>query len=130
MFYLTDTFKLSGSSNNLICDGVNPKQSNCTKTGIAWDSDKRVKFRAPSLTETTKNMWWNASYGNEQGHLIPKLWDDDDKTQPNEDLIVWVRTAALPNFRKLYRIINVDLPRGTYYLDVTQSKFFIFCFDG
>jgi len=53
--------------------------------------------------------------------LIPKLWDDDDRTQPNEDLIVWVRTAALPNFRKLYRIINVDLPRGTYYLDVTQS---------
>lgn len=42
----------------------------------------------------------------------------------NEDFIVWMRTAALPNFRKLYRIIQKDsptLPRGNYTLEVTYS---------
>jgi hypothetical protein len=32
----------------------------------------------------------------------------------NEDLIVWMRTAALPNFRKLYRKVGKGLEDGTY----------------
>jgi len=43
----------------------------------------------------------------------------------NEDLIVWMRTAALPTFRKLYRrVSHVDatfrdgLPAGNYTLNV------------
>lgn len=45
----------------------------------------------------------------------------------NEDFIVWMRTAALPTFRKLYRIItkksNVEptLPSGNYELNITYS---------
>ena len=40
----------------------------------------------------------------------------------NEDLIVWMRTAAFPNFRKLYRKIDTDLEAGDYTLKITYSK--------
>ena len=112
---------MNSASGSMICNGVNPKISNCSKNGIAWDSDKRVKFRPPDFNSTMKNYWWSNSYANETGHLLPKTFDEENPQEPNEDLIVWVRTAALPNFRKLYRIINVDLPKGVYYLNVTQS---------
>lgn len=45
----------------------------------------------------------------------------------NEDFIVWMRTAALPTFRKLYRRIerkdslHPTLPAGKYFLDITYS---------
>ena len=71
----------------------------------------------------------------------PKDWKKDlwelDMENPennglqNEDLIVWMRTAALPNFRKLYRKIdhqnNGDdfkngIPEGIYSFDVEYSK--------
>jgi len=42
-----------------------------------------------------------------------------DVTDP--DFIVWMRTAALPNFRKLYRIINETLAPGVYTFTVANS---------
>ena len=60
---------------------------------------------------------------------IKPLWelDPDDETNNgllNEDLIVWMRTAAFPNFRKLYRKINQTLQEGTYQLVIDYSKLF------
>ena len=46
----------------------------------------------------------------------------------NEDLIVWMRTAALPNFRKLHRRVFNNgtfvngLPKGTYTMEVSYCK--------
>lgn len=45
----------------------------------------------------------------------------------NEDFIVWMRTAALPTFRKLYRLIErknnlqPTLQAGKYSLEITYS---------
>lgn len=45
----------------------------------------------------------------------------------NEDFIVWMRTAALPTFRKLYRLIErknnlqPTLQAGKYSLDIAYS---------
>lgn len=99
------------------------------KTGIAWPSDKNIKFRNPegNLREVFKNF------------TKPKNWDKyiyelDNENESNngfqnEDLIVWMRTAALPTFRKLYRRVNhtVDgftegLVAGNYTLTVNYSK--------
>ena len=62
-----------------------------------------------------------------------KLWDLDTDTPNNsnnallnEDLIVWMRTAAFPNFRKLYRKIDQKLEKGTYKLLIDYSKSDIF----
>ena len=63
-----------------------------------------------------------------------KLWDLDTSENNsnnallNEDLIVWMRTAAFPNFRKLYRKIEKTdnaskLEKGIYKLSIDYSKF-------
>lgn len=96
------------------------------KTGIAWETDKTVKFRNPK----GDNPW--------AGTIKPKNWrvpvqdlDTEDKDNTgyiNEDLIVWMRTAALPNFRKLYRRVNHSapgfedgLPPGKYSVHIDYS---------
>ncbi|XP_010877447.1 cell cycle control protein 50A [Esox lucius] len=99
------------------------------KKGIAWWTDKHVKFRNPAGNNLTVVF---------QGTSKPVNWrkpvyeldpsDSDNNGFINEDFIVWMRTAALPTFRKLYRIIqkkpnnmSPTLPRGQYILDVTYN---------
>ena len=59
--------------------------------------------------------------------------DEDNNGFINEDFIVWMRTAALPTFRKLYRLIesrndlHPTLPAGQYYLNITYSILFYGC---
>eukprot|EP01126_Amoeba_proteus_P042427 TRINITY_DN4611_c0_g1_i11.p1 TRINITY_DN4611_c0_g1~~TRINITY_DN4611_c0_g1_i11.p1 ORF type:complete len:159 (+),score=25.12 TRINITY_DN4611_c0_g1_i11:709-1185(+) len=55
--------------------------------GIAWDSDINSKFNNPKNSTGIR--------------VIPDL--------KHPDFVVWMRTAGLPTFRKLYRIINTDL---------------------
>jgi len=48
----------------------------------------------------------------------------------DEHFIVWMRTAALPNFRKLYGIINTDLEEGTTLTFDIDANFFVQGFEG
>lgn len=70
------------------------------KSGIAWSSDKDDKFKH------NEEMYTSDNYGH-RGILGVKLPPVND-----EDFIVWMRTAGLPTFKKLYRKINVDLKKG------------------
>ncbi|KAJ7960032.1 ALA-interacting subunit [Quillaja saponaria] len=65
---------------------VKNKSIEVSKKNIAWKSDKKHKFGSDCLSK-----------------------EFSDWKSEQEDLIVWMRTAALPNFRKLYGKIEVDL---------------------
>ncbi|CAG5125198.1 unnamed protein product [Candidula unifasciata] len=100
-------------------------------TGIAWVSDKNVKFRNPETWDHfTKPPNWKKP-----------VWKLDEVNPNNngylnEDLIVWMRTAALPTFRKLYRKVNhtvtpfnEGLPAGNYTIEI-EYNYPVVAFDG
>uniref|UniRef100_A0A8C0DI00 Cell cycle control protein n=1 Tax=Balaenoptera musculus TaxID=9771 RepID=A0A8C0DI00_BALMU len=107
------------------------------KKGIAWWTDKNVKFRNPPgadipLEERFKGTTKPVNWVKPVYMLDP---DEDNSGFINEDFIVWMRTAALPTFRKLYRLIerkndlHPTLPAGRYYLNITYN-YPVHSFDG
>ncbi|XP_066591380.1 cell cycle control protein 50A isoform X2 [Prorops nasuta] len=97
------------------------------KTGIAWPSDKNIKFRNP-----TGNLKEEFAKFAKPKNWKKNIWQlDSDPSNngfQNEDLIVWMRTAALPTFRKLYRKVNHSssgftdgLMAGNYTLNIRYS---------
>lgn len=118
-----DTFALK-----LVSDGEN-KNITLSKVGIAWSTDKRIRFQNP-----TTNGSLAAAF---EGTIKPPNWrkpvyelapgNPDNNGFQNEDLIVWMRTAALPTFRKLFGIVDLKgsfgedlehLPHGQYELKI------------
>lgn len=95
------------------------------RTGIAWWSDKNLKFGNPKNLDDFKPF------------MHPEYWTRNvtelDEENPsnnafeNEDFIVWMRTAAFPSFRKLHRRLHRKdrfkngLPAGTYRLNVSYN---------
>jgi hypothetical protein len=93
-------------------------------TDIAWASDKGAKFNNPtSWDNSVKPKNWQVA--------VQDLSVDTSNTgYENEDLIVWMRTAAFPSFRKLYRKVDHsassfanNIPNGYYILLIKYSKF-------
>jgi len=39
----------------------------------------------------------------------------------NPHFMVWMKTAGLPNFRKLWAVINQTLPAGNYEIHITNN---------
>ncbi|KAG6505830.1 putative ALA-interacting subunit 2 [Zingiber officinale] len=69
------------------------------RKNIAWVSDQQHKFG--------RNVY---PFNFQNGSLIGGgNLDPDVPLSEQEDLIVWMRTAALPKFRKLYGVIEEDL---------------------
>lgn len=97
-------------------------------TDIAWPSDKSIKFHNPpgNLQEALKDYVKPKNWKKEVWELDPG--NPENNGLQNEDLIVWMRTAALPTFRKLYRRIDHSkpdykdgLPSGNYTVTVKYS---------
>jgi len=85
-----DTFELIDGGNNLV---------SLSKDGIAWQSDLTDKYSNPPA-------------GTQGIRVIPDFKDPD--------FIVWMRTAALPTFRKLWRVVNTALV-GNYTLRINNN---------
>ena len=86
---------------------------------------KKKTFQPSALKDFGRPIAWTR-----------ELWELDTENQDNnglknEDLIVWMRTAALPSFRKLYRRVDFSklpslggkLPRGRYVLKIDYSMY-------
>jgi len=78
------------------------------KDGIAWTSDKTKRFRNPGP----------------EVHGIRIIPDFTD-----EDFIVWMQVSGLPNFKKLYRIIDSNVPAGNYTFRI-ESNYPVAVFGG
>jgi hypothetical protein len=74
-----------------ICNPMTEPSRTWVKTGIAWQSDVDKKFKAQVLKSDEIDI-------TEDGVKLPSVED--------EDFIVWMRTAGLPTFKKLYRKIE------------------------
>ncbi|XP_069493313.1 cell cycle control protein 50C-like [Ambystoma mexicanum] len=99
------------------------------RNGNSWWSDKNVKFENPDpkgdLREAFKGTrpppyWQKAVYSLDET-------DPENNGYKNDDLIIWMRVAAFPTFRKLYRRLSragifVDgLPPGNYSYNIAYN---------
>ncbi|CAL8142645.1 unnamed protein product [Orchesella dallaii] len=103
------------------------------RTGIAWESDKMDKYDFPEEFHNEKHPVW-MHFSKPLGWK-KTLWELDPHTSNfsnngvrNEDFIVWMRAAAFPQSRKLYRIVNSNfqpfengLPAGNYSLRIQYN---------
>uniref|UniRef100_A0A8C2ZPX4 Cell cycle control protein n=1 Tax=Cyclopterus lumpus TaxID=8103 RepID=A0A8C2ZPX4_CYCLU len=101
------------------------------RQGITWYTDKNIKYRNPKDGNMTLAQVF-------QGTAQPRYWQKPayelDPRDPanngfiNDDLIVWMREAAFPNFKKLYGVLYrakkpfiKGLPAGNYSVDVSYN---------
>jgi len=92
----------------------NTTQLYLEKNGIAWPTDVQTKFKWRPMTSDETNIGPNG--------ILPNVTD--------EDFIVWMRTAGLPTFRKLYRKINATIPANSKLIFDIVNIFPVSSFDG
>lgn len=146
-FLILDIIELNASTNNFILD----------EQGISWISDRDVKFaqvdgfKKAKATEsdTCSNLLGVEpceQYTDSNGQLWLYYYPNDETTQYlhesfpmvinplegvlNEHFIVWMRTAGLPTFRKLYGKIHSDLKKGDTLTFTVTNNFEVESFDG
>ncbi|KAI4333265.1 hypothetical protein L6164_018097 [Bauhinia variegata] len=105
-----DTYSFSRGSTNLTVN----------KKGISWKSDREHKFGKDVFPKNFQNS--SLKGGATLNESIP--------LSEQEDLIVWMRTAALPTFRKLYGKIEVDLQPGDKINVTLKNNYNTYSFNG
>lgn len=91
------------------------------KTAISWKSDREERFNntvfPTNFPNNNRTTLANAS------QIGGASLDENLPLNRHEDLMVWMRTAALPTFRKIYGRIETDLVPGTR-LTVNINNFY------
>ncbi|XP_044143723.1 cell cycle control protein 50C-like [Bufo gargarizans] len=107
------------------------------KTGNTWWSDKNVKFSNPKPKDDLVQAFSGSArppYWQKPAYALDPL-DPNNNGYINDDFINWMRVAAFPNFRKLYRRISRiqqfsdGLPPGNYTF-VIENNFPVSKFGG
>ncbi|XP_065654307.1 cell cycle control protein 50A isoform X3 [Hydra vulgaris] len=94
----------------------NQKTVPMTYKNIAWKSDRTVKFKNPSQGVQELNKYKKPLYWFQNASQLD-LNDTANNGFLNQDFIVWMRVAAFPTFRKLYRILDRESPLVTGFKD-------------
>ncbi|BAT93130.1 ALA-interacting subunit 3 [Vigna angularis] len=105
-----DTYSFSRDNRNLTVN----------KEGISWKSDREHKFGKDVFPKNFQN-------GSIRGGAI---LNESIPLSKQEDLIVWMRTAALPTFRKLYGRIEEDLNEGDTINVTLHNNYNTYSFNG
>ncbi|KAG8381499.1 hypothetical protein BUALT_Bualt06G0128200 [Buddleja alternifolia] len=90
------------------------------KTNIAWKSDKEHKFSKHVYPQNFQTGPYIG--GGKLNWTIP--------LSEQEDLLVWMRPAAVPSFRKLYGRIETDLEANDMLRVVIENNYNTYTFSG
>jgi len=126
-FFLYDNEQAADDDDAFFALVRNPTQNNIAMSGenIAWQTDKKQKFDPDSKTSNStlfnnilKPINWRTNapdLGTNNDVLYYRTLSGSSGVGfKNEDFIVWMRTAAFPTFRKLYRKVQDSDNDGTY----------------
>lgn len=115
--FFNDTYNLTvhKAGDNL----TNGQPLYVSDTGIALDTD--IDHRFANITPEFFNPYMNGSRGG--GSFNETL-------QENERFMVWMRAAALPNFQKLWGIIDTPLNAGDKIVVDILNQYNTYSFDG
>ena len=119
--YFNDVFKLKNKDYIL------------NERDIAWERDRAVYKNPPEyLVDNVTYKWLPQTYP----QIHPYKVDDETSSAyygggvQDEHFIVWMRTSALSNFRKLYGRIQQDIPANTVIEFEVENNFEITSFEG
>jgi len=126
----------------LYTEGADPKEINPCGL-IAWsffNDTYSFKVDGAPLVVSEKGIAWESDVESKFGSYEPANFNVDPatrgggaitgKVQEDEHFVVWMRTAALPNFRKLWGKIDKDLPAGSVLTVDINNRYNTYKFDG
>lgn len=123
---------IANSMFNDVFTAQDPEQK-LNERGIAWESDISSKFKNPTEYGAVGTQWLYETFPN----VISKDKSDDEKSASfngggvqNEHFIVWMRTAALSTFRKLYGKIEVEVKKDDVISFDVDARFRVDEFKG
>ena len=110
--FFNDTYTFQKNGQSLAID----------EKGIAWKSDRKEKFGSQIANNFNLGSSELSQYRG-GGTITGPL-------NENEHFIVWMRTSALPTFRKLYGKIDEDLEAGTTITVDVDNRYNTYKFSG